>query len=701
MFQRNRSTLDTMTWLLLIATFITYTRASSYDTSPSYDDDTSAPSAADTLVTYGTPAPLPNGPTSYGYSPSGYESISSANESSIPTEQNATTQDTPLTHSDYSIRPLNVSHALFEHVAPVHFYTQHWKILTSVKLPDFSESLELIGQYDEMVRNVCAKWNGTALQNHCRNSAREIGRLTQKIRSTNEELRHMTAPDKTRRRRTKRAVAEAVDGNSGVARSLYLALEDVGSLDVVERIGRLEQDGNSQFDLLKEQTSLVRSTFNAVNQTVSRLLSVQRENDNSIEGLLKRLRAIRNDFRLGSSDVEARLTLIELIQLITLEMTGVMERQNEILSIVTTTEAGRLHPMVLGVDQLNRVYRNMTSRMGFEEVLVGTEDIPKMIRLDSAQQGQNLLVQLEVPMIKTADFQLFRAYALPHFGKYPDGPVLEGRYLAVNDEDKTYVVLSEDELKGCSATETEFGADQIKYFCRRSTPLYTKASGSCIISLFQQRNIRDTGDCVFRSQSYKDSVIKMTMPSTWLWLAESDRDVQITCDDTPDVHHVRIPAQSIVQLNGMCELETDRFRLESENTLFRNVTVIESKDMSDPSNAQAFDSLAAQSDFISKPVGAHDLDQEPIRISQPQRNYHRWLNANGRTLMSLVQNLRRVDAYRKQNPLPGTDLNDGDGGTSYTQIMLTVGRAVVRIVRFAFQMWEQYMGDDDDLFSFL
>lgn len=700
-----------MTWLLLFATFFTYTSAS-YDTSPSYDDDSSAPSAADTLVTYGTPSPLTPGPISYDYSPSGYESPIPANHSAEqmdqtdqqPSDQNSTTHPVPLTHADYSIRPLNVSHALFEHIAPVHFYTQHWKILTSVKLPDFTESLELIGQYNEMVENVCAKWNGTALQNHCRNSAREIGRLTEKIRSTNQELRHVTAsPDGTKRRRMKRAAAaEAVpsnNSNNSLPRSLYLALEDVGNLDVVERIGRLEEDGNSQFDLIKQQTSLVRSTYNAVNQTVTRLLSVQKENDNAIGALLKRLRAMRNEFRYGSSDVEARLTLIELIQLITLEMTGVMERQNEVLSIVTTTEAGRLHPMVLGVDQLNRIYSNMTSRMGFEDVFVGTEDIPKMVRLDSAQHGQNLLVQLEVPMIKTNDFQLFRAYALPHFGKYPDGPILEGRYLAVNDDDKTYVVLSDEELKGCSVTETEFGTDQIKYFCRRSTPLYTKATGSCIISLFQQRNIRDSGDCVFNSLPYKDSVIKMTMPSTWLWLAESDQDVQITCEDTPDVHHIRIPAQSIVQLNGMCELETERFRLESENTLFRNITIIESKDMSDPSNEQAFDSLAEQSEMIAKPSSGHDLDQEPIRISQPERNYHRWLNANGRTLMSLVQNLRRIDAYRKQNPLPGSDVADG-GSSGYLQVFFTIARAVVRIVRTSLRIWEQYMGDDDDGFFF-
>lgn len=694
-----------MTCLLLLATFVGVAHAA-YDTSPSYDDDTSAPSAADAQVTYGTPVSPTNynSPVSYDYPPSnGYEYINAPGNNSSPSTTNYTSSSdanpssAPLNHPDYSIRPLNVSHALFEHIAPVHFYTQRWKILTSVQLPDFTESLQLINQYDETVRSVCAKWNGTALQNHCRNSAREINRLTEKIRSTHEELRHLTTADSTRRRRTRRAAAEGVAENA--ARSLYMALEDVGSADVVERIGRLEEDGNSQFNLLKQQTSLVRSTFNAVNQTVSRLLSVQRENDNSIGALIKRLRAIRDDFRHGSSDVGARLTLIELIQLITLEMTGVMERQNEVLSIVTTTEAGRLHPMVLGVDKLNRVYRNVTSNLQLKDILVGAEDIPKMVRLDSVQRGSNLLVQLEVPMIKAVDFQLFRAYALPHFGQYPDGPVLEGRYLAVNDVDKTYVVLSEEQLKGCSATESEFGADEMKYLCRRTTPLYTKSTGSCIISLFQQRNVRDTGDCVFSSKSYKDSVVKMTMPSTWLWLAESARDVRLTCDETPQVHQLRIPAQSIVQLNGVCELEADTFRLESENTLLRNVTVIESKDMSDPSNAQAFEELAAQNALIAKPADAHDLDQEPIRISaQPQRNYHRWLNANGRTISALIQNLRRVDAYRQQNPLPGSDAGGGVGNPEFLQIVLGVGRAVVRIVRAVYGIWQEYMGDDDDFF---
>lgn len=655
----------------------------------------------------------------------------------------------PPVEPDYSVRPLNVSAAIFEHIAPVQFYTQRWRIQAQVQLPDFSESLDAIDRYDELVRKVCdgfvaslqrkpakkarpssnkLKSNATMsgvskrtttttlpppvigadLQAHCRNAEREVTMLTDRVRNTNEELRKVTATAR-KSRRGKRSAEEPKQANDqsvdSAARQLYLAVEEVVSDKLYDRVELLEREAQWGFRLMKNELRVLRGTNNAVYKTVWKLTDVQKENDSNIKRMVRKLRTFRGDVSREADEVQARLTLAELVQLISLELTGLVEQQNEVLSLVTTSAAGRLHPMVMGESELNRFYTNMSQKMGLSDVLVGSGDemVPKMVSIQSAQDGRNMEVRIEVPMVRREEFQLYRAYALPRRAaadaartKQPVSVVLEEEYLAVNEADGTFVPMSGEQLRECNTLGANFDDEGVRYVCKLTGPLYTSGADSCLVSLFQQRPLDET-PCELKTVSRRDTVTKMRMASTWLWLAANASTVRVSCAHRPGVEEeVLVAPQSIVQLNGMCELETHTFRLQAESTMHRNVTVLQSKEMMSGSNIAALDEFAMQQATAQPVFASHDLDQDPIRLTQP-RQYHRWLNQNGRAISALARSFRQVETARKKGKQDIAATPDGQ--TDYMQIILTVGQVALRVVRLIVSLVTRFMNDaDDDLF---
>lgn len=656
----------------------------------------------------------------------------------------------PPAEPDYSVRTLNVSAAIFEHIAPVQFYTQRWRIQAQVQLPDFTESLDAIDRYDELVRKVCdgfvaslqkrpakktrkpsnkLKSNATLsdgdertttttmpppvigadLRAHCRNAEREVTMLTNRVRTTNEELRKVTATAR-KSRRGKRSAEEpkpaSAQSADSTARQLYLAVEEVVSDKLFDRVELLEREAQWGFRLMKNELGVLRGTNNAVYKTVWKLTDVQKENDANIKRMVRKLRTLRGAVSREADEVQARLTLVELVQLISLELTGLVEQQNEVLSLVTTSAAGRLHPMVMGASELNRFYTNMSQQMGLSEVLVdGDEDlVPKMVSIRSAQDGRNVEVRIEVPMVRREEFQLYRAYALPRRAaadtarsKQPVSVVLEEEYLAVSEADGTFVPMSGEQLRECNTLGAKFDDEGVRYVCKLEGPLYTSGADSCLVSLFQQRPLDET-PCELKTVPRRDTVTKMRMASTWLWLAANASTVRVSCAHRPGVEEeVLVAPQSIVQLNGMCELETHTFRLQAESTMHRNVTVLQSKEMMSGSNIAALDEFAMQQATAQPAFASHDLDQDPIRLTQP-RQYHRWLNQNGRAITALTRSFRQVESARKKGKqdLAATP----DGQTDYMQIILTVGQVAMRVVRLIMQLVTRFVGDADDDFFF-
>lgn len=586
----------------------------------------------------------------------------------------------------YSIRPIPPTELLFEHKGRARFYSQTWTIITGFKIDNFTEELVAVQKYEKLIRNVCDTWIISELRKHCIQSIRTLDALTTKIKTTSAKLRELTTNDRPNSARNKRSIFNSF---RTIAKLWTGTMDHIDSEDIYDNLKMLRSDDSQTLKLMKNQVSVVRSTYNAINRTLLQLANIQMETDTRLFDINRHLKKLKHKVSREHTEIMGRLMLGELISYITLELMDITQQQDTTMSIITTLNAGRLHPLVLDATQLNEIYGNISAQRGmdnlFENQQIYLEQLTKVV---AVQNGKFFLVQLEIPLVKTTEFEVYRMYSIPVPSINPNEyQVLHsvGDYLVVQQLNHLYVQLSRVQFNQC--THIDEGFDETAYFlCKLDVPIWTSARENCAISLFEQK-VNVTA-CDWKMHALRDSIYKMEMSSTWLWLYGNESKVSVFCENS-FVEDPTVPKHSIIQLNGPCEIHTDTMILTGENNILRNVSVLHSKTMFSKTlqNIEEF----AQMNFVTTPQPAAVRpgleDEMPAKLQkQRERNYNRWLNANNNAVRRLEQNVIAMDKRRRNRE--ENAMQPRDAMSALIIILVRIGQLVVNVFDFIFEISE-------------
>lgn len=190
------------------------------------------------------------------------------------------------------------------------------------------------------------------------------------------------------------------DGAGTLVKFFFGNLDAEDGRIVEEKLGRLDEKEKETFNLVKQQVTVLKSAYD----TASKKFFVAEQQQDDIQNELKRL---KNMLDTSLRHLPSRVAVIEFAALITMELTRIKRKLDEILDIITSLNMGHLHPLILDakelMDSYNVVIRNFKLK---QESFNNFQLVTQIMNVQSWNADGTLYIRIHIPIPDVMVFSL-------------------------------------------------------------------------------------------------------------------------------------------------------------------------------------------------------------------------------------------------------------------------------------------------------
>ncbi|AGE89983.1 hypothetical protein SlsnVgp128 [Spodoptera littoralis nucleopolyhedrovirus] len=306
---------------------------------------------------------------------------------------------------------------------------------------------------------------------------------------------------------------------------------------------------------------------NSINSQVKNLTSAVIEMADNID---KRLRCIEQ-----ARDLDKCNYLEKKYQALKDELVEIEKSYDKLNTAIDFAKGNRLSTYVITPETLMFAMANVTSKLPPDTSWPVETKLKQMHTLiDNVMNthvfvttNRKLLFILEVPLIKTASYNLFEAISVPMCGgdgRGRHGKVVENicaivlpssRYIGISNDKHTYIRM--DDTLSCRQTED-------RMLCFKPHTIYiTAETALCDIRIMMKENVSTYDNCDVRVGRFNDEIFHPIADyNRWLYMVRVPTELNMLCSSLLDEDSTIVLPAGVGVISGdgsqSCELATKR-----------------------------------------------------------------------------------------------------------------------------------------------
>jgi hypothetical protein len=436
------------------------------------------------------------------------------------------------------------------------FYENEWRLVVYLDIPHYTLKLRSVEKSLKMLKELCKTVNCKTfdtLQHSVVSLKNKASTFINLIESKNSN-------------RVRRGWFDGI----GTVLKVITGVpdhDDVNKID--DDINNLNNDNRHLLDLMKEQTSIVKTTIINFNQTLHKL--------NINEKLFNRNTELYNTFiqnmTIRINRHEDLIFIEEHIQTLHILVIDLHQEYDSLINAIMFAQRNQIHPSIIDPDtfivELTKTLPHLPGSNYYPVSLTkeNANILLTLVKLSVYFYKDKLTYNIKIPLINHETFNLYRMLPLPislepknYFFIQPNT-----KYLIISENKNHYVYLNS--LDDCKML---FGNN---YICKQTITFSAHSRPSCETELLSamMTNVPKTCDTRF-IHGHFDTWYKLGKKNTWLYVLSSPQTITITCKGQQQPTDVILVRSGTFSLSSTCKAYTLSAILSPEQIFSSNYT---------------------------------------------------------------------------------------------------------------------------------
>lgn len=457
---------------------------------------------------------------------------------------------TPIPH-DVEIVPFqNHPGIYFEDVGQANLISSSWKTIVFFNLTNYWQEFETYKKLVSQMEKSCSSSEVRESKSiMCEGLLHQFQYQIQQIQLNNEILLHANE-DSTRRQRR-----SPFDFIGTITNELFGILDQRFAKSYEQTIEAVKENEQHLLQLMKNQTTIVDSTVNIFKKE-------QIENAKQIQLLSSIVSKLEDETgKYENMKIFSSNALNAILIMINFKGT-----QSILLDILLSTHTGRIHPLILSVqqfkDELTKIHENIPKSL----MIPGErhhESILQLYKILSARArvtDNNIIIEISLPLLYNEEFKLYRVLPVPteHNGNFTS-IIPSSEYLMVNLQVNHFYPLNKDEFSKCKMRPSEI------IWCTLQHPLYTTGASVsvCEMNIIQHKQTMDS--CTTKDIPPRLYWIEMYQQNSWIYSTPALVTVNINCDF--NTVPVTLRGSGMLKLPARCIIHDQTMTIVGKQTM--------------------------------------------------------------------------------------------------------------------------------------
>lgn len=461
-----------------------------------------------------------------------------------------------------SIQPMNSSGLYIEEIASLKTYYTEWKIVTYINLTIYNGEYEKLKSMVNKTEELCLKLDNyfdyQDNPNHitgCKQTLNQIDNLMMEIDDYHTSWflpKHHSI--------SKRGLINPI---GSVYRFLFGTLDSSDGEYYLKEFESLNQNNNLQNSIIKNQTSLMQSTVNAMKRMDKRINNTI----GHIEQIIKRYDGPINYMLQESGIFILKQTANELFNHITLAIMQFMHNQKTYLNTISLNQNNvnnpNLIPPKLFYNELRKIQSNIATMELDLPAKVDFKNLALFYQLSRAESiiiEDQLIIRFILPIVNTKKYNLYKSTSLPVLikEKLYNFIVPHHEFVALDDDKDKYIPITKEELKSC------LQINEKNLICKETFPIMSAiGTNICEINILRMEKV--SNECNIRIANFSAEIwIKLNQPNAYVFVFPTRQYVHISC--TQKKYNQFLEGTGAIYLDQGCSIKTNSIILHTFKT---------------------------------------------------------------------------------------------------------------------------------------
>ena len=463
------------------------------------------------------------------------------------------------------VKPLELRAGIyFDEIGTIFFYPMQWKVVSYINLEPTRDLWKQTKDHQKAVAEYCDK-----MKNNTWYYLTDCGTFQQYVRSKIhyiDNLKNLIAEylvdTNKKTTRTKRGVLNFV---GDIAKILFGTLSQSDAEKYNSHISDLEKEQIEFLHILKDETTVIKSTLSAVNMTIHKI----NKNEQVLKDSLKKLTNYTiNRVNALEEEIERVNIINEQIRTV---YRGLDESQHSfeiLIDAFVHAEQGTLQPQLVTVEKIKSIMEAQKLPNGLDFPNFPFYELQKLIVPHTYSYNQYLVYVLEIPLLSPTIYHLYKILPFP-VKKDKNTYVFinsNKEYIFSDPVRQHYGKLSTNELTGC------FHPDKLQYICQENIPIYTYIPEmDCEATLLHPSTVKMPTNCETRITSLEKTFwIPLYLSNEWLFVAPKQDKITVLCGEKSN--QVIIVNEGKLMLKQNCKAFSSYVTLYAITTVTTNVS---------------------------------------------------------------------------------------------------------------------------------
>lgn len=419
---------------------------------------------------------------------------------------------------------------LVEEVAKLRVTTTTWQIIYKIDLQPHRV-------YCHMLRASLRKFAGVCRANCSLEYG--VGKLTEMLDEAEKNLEGITQSIQDNRR-AKRDAPLAVIGK--IQKVLFGTLDEESKAQLEKLIDDANLRSSGVAKLFAKQTSIIKTEFASIqeqlNQTWGKLDELVGEND----------------------EIKTKVRANEVFEIISEAILQYEIQTQAIIEGIIWAEKGIIYPKLFPMGQVRETLRTMKETMMNVDFLADIDtmsvvEVQEMSKISIVYVETFLTYILEIPLLETTTFDLYKLHALPSRERLGDSTDIfafirpKFEYIAISADKNTYIPVNLETLQSCIVQENT-------YICGDVQPTRELGSSASCEAKIVVNQSPDPDSCSIEiiklTQTYW---VRLAAKNTWAFAAPKPERIFMACRQK-ELTSMTLLDTGVIKLREGCVAQT-------------------------------------------------------------------------------------------------------------------------------------------------
>lgn len=441
----------------------------------------------------------------------------------------------------------------FEDCGTISLFNNKWKMLVYFNMGTYNSELKNIRWLVNNIYLTCEKAKSSHIGNYCDSLIQILKIQFQNIELTNELISSKNIHDRRKR------AAFGIIGS--VSKSLFGTLNEDDAEYYSGLISDLREDNTYLVKLIQNQTSILDTTVNVVQQTEDSINT----QFSSFQNQLNQINTLMNIVNKDNEKNNITQTFNMLSSLAILKILNYKDTQNSLLEVLTDIKHNKINPSLFTPRQLKQQLDLIQQHLPMGTSLPNYNDVNQLLEIYQLMQVRTgrvknrLLIELNIPLLRNTPYQLYKVVPIPFFHQESYLTIIpDTSYIAVDSNKLNYYPMSDIELSHCTSTNSML-------ICSQMQPIYTVNSErfQCEVKLMNHEKSNLTKVCKFQSMPLNKHWIRLNHPNKWIYVLDKAYTIDIACNKV--LTYVELKGSGVIDIAPGCKLRNNDITIHSHN----------------------------------------------------------------------------------------------------------------------------------------